>query len=68
MLGVGLTVIGACGPITAAIIKFVPSRKENGNGKYLSVREFDMFKVQQMQELSEIKAGIRELDRHIKAL
>lgn len=71
LIGVGLSVLGVCGPLTAAIIKFVPRRDGNGNGngngsKYVTTREFDGLKTELRIQHAETRASIGALESLIK--
>lgn len=78
-IGDGLSVFSVCSIIVTAIIKFVPRRENihsnsengnanvNGNGKYVTLREFDSFRINLGDSINEIKSSVRELERMMKS-
>jgi hypothetical protein len=53
-------------PLTAAIIKLVPKR-DGGNGKHVSTREYDAFKYDLGDRLERIENGIDDLSSFVRS-
>lgn len=62
---VALALIAASPPLTAAILRF--RRVNGGEGKYVTVREFDAHRADLGDTLVEIRASMRELEQLIKS-
>ena len=78
LLGVGLSVLGVGGPITAAIIKFVPARAPNGCQKpgtsdtcrdhETRIRQCEVYDAGQEKDVEHIKAALARIENHLKQL
>lgn len=64
-----LGLLAACVPVTAAIIKRAgpTNGNSNGNGKYVTLREFDTFREGITDRLSGIEDSIRSIETLLRA-
>ena len=59
MVGIGLAVLGVGGPITAAIIKLVPGKSNNGN--YVETKFCDERSGNMQDDIREIKEVVNKI-------
>jgi len=65
---VSLALLAFAAPVTAAVFKFCPAwNKPDGFYKYVSLREYDAFKVDVGRRLDEIRTDLRELNNFLRS-
>lgn len=67
LLSGSLGLLAACVPVTAAIIKRSGQTNGSGNGKYVTLREFDTFRDSITDQLSDIKESVRSIDTLLRS-
>jgi len=67
-IGTGLAILGICGTIITAIIKFVPSKKNCNGEKYVEEKVCNQIEKNISNQIDSIKDMIGEIKNDIKAI
>lgn len=62
----GMALLAASVPITAVIVR-AGRANGNGNGKHVTFREFDSFRMDIGDQLVEIKVSLTELEKYVRS-